>query len=119
MAFRFEYNNLLNGIMSLENKTDAAIKMYGQTSALKMEKYMKENRLWTDRTGAARNRLKGELERYDDGHRIKLSQNVWYGVYLEYAHEQKYAIIAPTIKIEGPKVIRGLSNIMGKVGKVD
>ena len=38
-----------------------------------------------------------------------------YGIWLELAHEKNYAIIAPTIREEGPRIINDLNNLMSKL----
>lgn len=115
-GFKLDVTGLLKGMSEYEIKTTAAIELYGQTSALKLQHYMQSKRKWKDRTGDARKRLKGELERYNGkNYRIKLSHGVYYGVFLEFAHEKRFAIIKPTIDAEGPKVLKGLENVLRNI----
>ena len=67
--------------------------VFAQSGAQKMEQYAKKNRQWTDRTGRARQPLNGSAFRIDNGYRIHIAHGVYYGVYLEYAHENKYSIL--------------------------
>lgn len=83
--------------------------------AAELEAYMKANRPWTDRTGNARAGLKAELStsKAKYSNTIALSHSVWYGVFLEYAMEKRFAIIEPTIRLQGPKIV---SDLQGKIG---
>lgn len=69
-----------------------------------MEGYMKDNAPWKDRTGTARTSLNTSILIESDKMKIRLSHGVEYGVYLEYAHGAKYAILKPTADIYKDKV---------------
>jgi hypothetical protein len=59
-----------------------------------MESWSKANAPWTDRTGAARQRLKGNA--YWENANIvtaAIMHQVDYGIWLELAHQRKYAIL--------------------------
>ena len=47
--------------------------------------------------------------------RITLAHGVDYGIWLELAHGKNYAIIAPTVREEGPRIIKDLDNLMSKL----
>lgn len=66
------------------------------------EGYARMNAPWTDRTGNARNGLRAEPF-HDQGraHGVQLSHSVPYGIWLEVRHEGRFAIIVPTIKVQG------------------
>lgn len=84
-----------------------AAKMLASTEATKLQGHMQRKRPWTDRTGEAKRRLRATVSTPNDHLvRITLSHGVSYGKYLEFAHEAKYAIIAPTIKKQGPGVYK-------------
>lgn len=95
--------------------SDEAIKkrllVYANASAPIFEGYAKQNRPWTDRTGDARKRLKCTAKAIDEGVEISLSHGVDYGLWLELAHEQNYAILKPTIEIKAPEFVEGLKNL--------
>lgn len=114
-GIKWDASGLLNGLSEFSTKADAAMWMYVQTGATKMQNYTKKNRPWTDRTGAARQRLTGTPMTIPSGYRIRLAHGVDYGVYLELAHEKKYAIINPTIQSEGPEIVKGFQNLMEKL----
>jgi hypothetical protein len=74
----------------------AASLALGQDLAGMLEKEMKQDAPWQDRTGNARKGLKGSSAIDDDNITITVSHSVDYGVYLELANDGKYAILKPT-----------------------
>ena len=97
---------------SVEKKIKAAIGLYADTAAKKMESDAKRNAPWTDRTGNARNSILGNFDWEDNKAVITLSGNVNYFVYLELAHGKKYAILKPTIEKLAPDVLRGYQKLV-------
>lgn len=72
--------------------------MLANECAKEGENYAKAYRPWTDRTGHARQRLTGHIEQSGkDIVKICVSHGVDYGESLEYEHEERYAILRPTI----------------------
>lgn len=119
MSFRFDLQGLSRGLSTLDDRIDTAVRVYGMTAAAQMESDAKDNAKWTDRTGAARQRITGRLEKYSKGYRIKLAHGVDYGLWLELAREKRYAIIEPTILYSGTFVVMpGFENLMNRVGDV-
>ena len=47
--------------------------------------------------------------------RITLAHGVDYGIWLELAHGKNYAIIAPTIREEGPRIVEDLGDLMSRL----
>lgn len=111
-------SNLKAGLSAFEVKALKALQMYSETAAMVFQNYARENRPWTDRTGQARQRLSGYSEEIQNGYRINIAHGVDYGIWLEYAHEMKYAILEPTVRLKGPEVINGMNNLLEKVGIV-
>lgn len=90
--------------------------MYGETVAKDFESYAKANRPWTDRTSRARQGLTGYIE--DAGPMrtdICIAHTVDYGIFLEYAHGKKYAILEPTVRLKGPKAVKGFEVLMNNI----
>ena len=112
MSFKFDANNLIKGLAEREIKTRAALGLYADTVAKKMEAHAKGNKPWTDRTGRAKQSLNSSWKWVGDVARVELSHGVYYGIYLELCNEKKYAIIKPTIDIISPQAIRGLNKIL-------
>lgn len=109
---RVNSKQLLNRLENAETKSQVAIKMFSQEGAKKFENYAKNNRPWTDRTGHARQRLVGWVEMFSNKVRIHIGHGVDYGVYLELAHEKRYAILQPTVNALSKEVLEGFKELM-------
>ena len=72
------------------------------------EVYMKNNASWTDRTGNARQGLYTEVNEIVNGAEMRLSHGVWYGIFLELAHQSDYAIVLPAYEYFGAELMRVL-----------
>lgn len=111
MAVRFDDSDVKNGLEQLRRKVEAGLVIYGETVSKDFESYAKSNRPWTDRTGAARQRLNGYVEKILHGVRIYIAHGVYYGIFLELAHEKKYAILEPTIRLKSNDAIKGIEKM--------
>ena len=114
-GFKFDPSDMLQKIAEASTKTEAAIHMYAENGALKLQNYAKEHRPWTDRTGHARQRLSGSTRRVQNGYEIILAHGVDYGIWLELAHEKKYAIIQPTIKAKSSEILSGFEKLLERL----
>ena len=114
-GFRFDATDMVNKIGQAATKSEAAIAMYAENAALTLQNYAREHRPWTDRTGHARQRLTGSSARVSEGYQIILAHGVDYGVWLELAHEKKYAIIQPTIKAKSQDILSGLNKLLERL----
>lgn len=103
--YTFNSRELEKGLQELDRRTDAAIKELANRGAQEIEDYAKNNAPWVDRTGEARRTLKGSTSPIANGVRITLSHGVDYGVYLELAHEKRFAILMQAIRTVGVKSI--------------
>lgn len=73
-----------------------------------LERYAKENRPWTDRTGAARRGLFASSYMTANELVILVAHTVYYGVYLELLQAGKYAILVRTIEANRADILRKL-----------
>ena len=114
-GLRFDFEDLINGLTDLETKSDIAVGMLCETAAKNLETDAKAQAPWTDRTGAARQRLQGYTYRKTNGWRIVLSHGVDYGIWLELAHEKRFAIVGPLINLSGPYILKDFENLFKKI----
>jgi hypothetical protein len=107
-----KFNTKNFNLKSAAMKHKAALSIYADTAAKKMEAEAKTKAPWEDRTGNARNSIRGEGGW--DGYLLKvvLSGGMSYNVWLELAHEKKYAILRPTIDRNTPSIIRGYQRLV-------
>ena len=104
------------GLSALMSKSEAAIRMYAETAALKLQNYARDKAPWTDRTGQARQRLGATVAKVSSGYKITLAHGVNYGVFLELAMEKKYAIIQPTILVNSGEILKGFNKLLERLG---
>lgn len=83
-----------------------------QLYAAQIELYMKQNASWEDQTGNLRQSLFAEVKQEIDSISILIGYGLTYGDYLEYAHQGKYAIIAPTMDYFRPKLFADMKAIV-------
>lgn len=115
-GFRFDISNLANGLIGAQDKADLAIQMYAEQGALQLQNYARDKAPWTDRTGHARQRLTGTVTSMTSGYKITLAQGVDYGIWLELAHEKRFAIIQPTILANSNEIMTGFNNLLERLG---
>ena len=118
MAFKLNYNEstLKKNLDKMSEKLGAVILMYAATKASELQGKMQANRPWTDRTGMAKATLRARVSQPSKTIvRITLSHGVEYGIWLELANEKNYAIVAPTVREEGPRIVQDLNNLMSKL----
>lgn len=118
MAFQLDYDKstLKKNLDKMSVKLGAVVLMYASTKASELQAKMKLNRPWTDRTGMAKALLTARVSQPNKNTvRITLAHGVDYGIWLELANGKNYAIIAPTIREEGPRIVEDLNNLMSKL----
>lgn len=93
-------------------KLRAAVGVYANTAAKKMEADAKNSAKWTDRTGNARNSIIGDSSWVGYTCRIRLSGNVSYFVYLELAMQKRWAILVPTMEANAPSIVSGIGKLL-------
>lgn len=115
MNFQFKGDPIQQGLDRLSDRFAVAVLMYAQTGALKLQNHAKRIAPWTDRTGAARNRLTGYTESHPGKVRIILAHGVDYGVWLELANEQRFAAIDPALRVVAPQIMEGFRGLLDRV----
>ena len=114
--FTINVDELSQNLDEFQGRLKYAVQMYASTKANELEALMKVNRKWTDRTGMAKARLNASISEPDENTiRITLAHGVEYGIWLELANEKNFAIIAPTLSQQGPRVIEGLNDLMNEI----
>lgn len=118
MVFKIDYSQstLKKNLDDMSEKLGAAILMYAVSKASVLEAQMKQRRPWTDRTNMAKTTLNAKVSQPSEGVvRITLAHGVEYGINLELDHGKKYAIVGPTVRLEGPRMVTDLSNFLSKI----
>jgi hypothetical protein len=116
LAFKYDESSLGKNLQALPGRVSGVLVMYAETIVPELQAKMQVNRPWFDRTGMAKATLRASVSTpRPEVVRITLSHGAEYGIWLELANEKRFAIIAPTIRMEAPRVIEGLQGIMSKI----
>ena len=115
--YKLDISELVQGLNILQNQVEMAILEEADNGALKLQNFARENRKWRDRSGDARLRLTGGVEKSGSIYRIYLAHGVDYGIWLELAHEKRFSIIPQAIEYVGTfEIMPGFSRIMERLG---
>lgn len=98
---RMDISDMAGKLESMGSRADAAVRVFAEQGAMKLRSNAQRNAKWTDRTGSARQRLNSYVSATGNGYRITLAHGVDYGIWLELAHEKRFAIIPQTINYVG------------------
>ncbi|APM41419.1 hypothetical protein BS101_22060 (plasmid) [Clostridium kluyveri] len=143
-GFKFDATDFLKKIASgsggVNGKMKAAVGVYCHSTGKKMESYAKNNAPWNNRTGNARQTIKGDFKWENESKcAAYVAGNMDYSPYLELAHakgkstdnevgmevapsfeqlelgrEGKYAILRPTVRKLTPEFVTGMANLLEK-----
>ena len=99
----------------------ASLLAYSQKTAGDIERDMKRNAPWTDRTGNARNTLRAtpmifhaDPERFEVG--VVAGHGMEYGLWLEVRWAGRFAIVGPTVRAAAPRYFAGCRRIVNAGG---
>ena len=68
---------------------------------------------WANHTFRAARGVNVTIDANEEEVALKLNHGIYYGAYLEYAHNRKYAVLEPLIRQYAPKLIEKMKRIMG------
>ena len=114
-AFRWKEDTIFAKLNRAPEATKQAFKRKATSIAGKMTNYAKSNRPWIDRTGKARAGLSTKTEITAEHIKIEISHQVYYGVYLEFGMERRFAILEPTVRIFAPQAMTEFTNFLKDV----
>lgn len=98
MAFKIDAAKVIRNMAEIKQRSMFAAEKVAENAAAKMEGEAKRGAPWTDRTGNARQSIRG-VSGWNGGKlRCGVSGNMEYSVYLELAHEGQNAILWPTVQ---------------------
>lgn len=95
------------------SRTKIALAAYAQMQAApRLEAYARSNAPWHDISGKARQGLKGGTIIRGNKIIVYIAHSMSYGVYLELAHDQAYAILDPTIEANKAQIFEEYRRIL-------
>ena len=93
---------------------NAGIEAIAQKWAPEIQNWMRDNAVWTDRTGNARQSLHTEVLNLTSEIALMLAHGVSYGVNLEMGFSGRYAIIGPALDEFAGKIWTDVKDMIGK-----
>lgn len=109
-------NQIKLRLKKMQLSSQPVIQAYAEGKAEEMQRYMKQNHRWKNRTGNAERGLYGKVitsrKKYVTTIEIGHGKDIWYSVYLENYYGGRFAIIKPTLNLFGPMVMNDMNNIM-------
>lgn len=108
-------NGIVMGLESMQNRASQNFVKYMQRRADEIEAYMKQNHPWQNRTGRAERGLHTTVDEVRTGGEAIVQigllhdEGTWYWRHLEYGMGRRFAIIEPTQRIFGPKLLNELN----------
>lgn len=98
MAFRFDPSEALKKMTEIKQRSMFSAEKVAQSGAAKLEAEAKRSAPWTDRTGLARQTIRGVSGWQGGKLRCGVTGNMDYSVYLEKAREGQNAVLWPTVQ---------------------
>ncbi len=108
---------LKNNFNKYGRKLTAVIRTILDSTFTEMVNYAKENAVWIDRTGDARNSITSKDLSSGKVLRFYLTIGVDYGIWLEVANGGKYQILRPTMTIYEPRIMKLFERVGIKLTK--
>ena len=108
-------NGIVMGLESVQNRVSQNFVQYMQRRADEIEVYMKQNHPWQNRTGRAERGLHTTVDEVVTGGEALVQigllhdEGTWYWRHLEYGMGRRFAIIEPTQRVFGPKLLNELN----------
>lgn len=108
-------NGIVMGLESVQNRVSQNFVQYMQRRADEIEVYMKQNHPWQNRTGRAERGLHTSVDEVITGGEALVQigllhdEGTWYWRHLEYGMGRRFAIIEPTQRVFGPKLLNELN----------
>lgn len=109
---KFDIEDVLNGLLTLDSRATAGMKIYGDTAGKKLEAEAKKSAPWTDRTGLSRKTITGGSEMQGSKCVVYVAGNTAQFPYLELANDKKYSTLNPAVNKLSPEITRGLRNLL-------
>lgn len=110
---RRSISTTLSGLDSINDKVLEALQIISKSAAAEMEAYAKANAKWQDRTGNARQKLKGDAYWLNPKTlETVIMHQMDYGVWLELAMGRKYAILEQSMQQVAPQLIEAYKKLL-------
>ena len=109
MGFQMDTRAQKRGITQMQARATRRAETCAGECARELETEARARAPWTDRTGRARNGIRGRAEVTQDAVKIVLSGTAPHSVYLE---RGKWAVLGPTVQEEGGRMLGRVARAM-------
>ena len=111
----FDDKRLRRNLGTFDSRFKHSVGIVVDRRAAITESDLKTQARWTDRTGAARSGLMSIPIHGATFDEIFMAYSVTYGIWLEVAHDRKYAIITPMMRIAGDALMKDLQGLIDRM----
>lgn len=104
----------LKGLDNVQDRLFEALRIISHSASQQMQAYAQTNARWNNRSGNARQKLKGDA--YWQNSKVLetvIVHQMDYGVWLELAMGRKYAILEEALQSAAPELIRQYKRLVG------
>lgn len=112
MAFRLDVSQALRRMTEIKQRSLFAAEKVAQSAAAKLEGEAKRDAPWTDRTGLARQTIRGVSGWQGGKLRCGVTGNMEYSPYLEYTNEGKNAVLWPTVQRNEKEIMNSFRKVI-------
>ena len=115
VSANFDDKRLRRNLGTFDRRFKHSVGIVVDRRAAITENDLKTQARWTDRTGAARSGLMSIPIHGATFDEIFMAYSVTYGIWLEVAHDRKYAIITPMMRIAGDALMKDLQGLIDRM----
>lgn len=112
MAFRIDASQTIRRMTEIKQRCMFAADQVAKNGAAKMEGEAKRDAPWTDRTGLARQTIRGVSGWQGKKLRCGVTGNMEYSPYLEFTHEGQNAVLWPTVQKNEKEIMDGFRKVV-------
>lgn len=116
LTVEYDDKKLVKNVQSFDDRLRRNVRLVVARRAAISVAWMKQNAPWTDRTGAARSGLMAIPYSGKSFEEIVLAYSVYYGIWLEVAHDRQYSVILPAMRVMGEGLINDLQQLIDFMG---
>ena len=119
-----DIEQVMSGFVQFANFTRTKIEDHLSDACRELENYMKQNHVWENRTGEAERGLYADFyesnltgnDQIPVTMGITLGHGVYYGMYLEFIQEGRFAILEKTARLKGVEVFNSMQGLRDRLG---
>ena len=112
MAFKLDISQTVRKMAEIKQRSIFAAEQVAKSAAARMEAEAKRDAPWTDRTGNARQTIRGVSGWAGKKLRCGVTGNMEYSPYLEYTGEGRNAVLWPTVQKNREQIMEQMKKVV-------